>query len=93
MKRQHQTSRSRKLINAKTPRNLLQNKRNMEKPFTKRLTLSSKHTEIDVMDSKHQAALNKQEDAINNTIIEMKQVIQDVKSLLDTPCFKIPVQD
>ncbi|XP_078311628.1 uncharacterized protein LOC144618799 [Crassostrea virginica] len=48
------------------------------------MIIKSKQAEIDVMDSKHQAALNKQEVAINNTIIEMKQVIQDLKSLLDT---------
>ena len=46
--------------------------------------IQSKQTEIDVMDSKHQAVLDKQEDAINNTINEMKQVIQDLKRLLDT---------
>ena len=36
------------------------------------------------MDSKHQVALDKQEDAINNITTEIKQVIQDLKSLLDT---------
>ncbi|XP_078312157.1 uncharacterized protein LOC144618941 [Crassostrea virginica] len=46
--------------------------------------IQSKQTEIDVMDSKHKTALDKQEDAINNTITEIKQVIQDLKSLLDT---------
>nr|XP_022342328.1 uncharacterized protein LOC111136045 [Crassostrea virginica] len=48
------------------------------------IIIQTKQTEIDAMDSKHQTVLNKQEDAINNTIIEMKQVIQDLKSLLDT---------
>ncbi|XP_078310799.1 uncharacterized protein LOC111137320 [Crassostrea virginica] len=48
------------------------------------IIIQNKQAEIDVMDSKHKAALDKQEDAINNTIIEMKQVIQDLKSLLDT---------
>ena len=46
--------------------------------------IQSKQIEIDVMDSKHQIALDKQEDAINHTITEIKQVIQDLKSLLDT---------
>ena len=46
--------------------------------------IQTKQTEIDVINSKHQTALNKQEDAINNTITEMKQVIQDLKSLLNT---------
>ena len=36
------------------------------------------------MDSKHQIALDKQEEAINNITTEIKQVIQDLKSLLDT---------
>nr|XP_022344424.1 uncharacterized protein LOC111137301 [Crassostrea virginica] len=46
--------------------------------------IQSKQIEIDVMDSKHKTALDKQEDAINHTITEIKQVIQDLKSLLDT---------
>ena len=46
--------------------------------------IQSKQTEIDVMDSKHKTALDKQEDAINHTITEIKQVIQDLKILLDT---------
>ncbi|XP_078312610.1 uncharacterized protein LOC111134326 [Crassostrea virginica] len=46
--------------------------------------IQSKQTEIDVMESKHKTALDEQEDAINNTITEIKQVIQDLKSLLDT---------
>ncbi|XP_078312494.1 uncharacterized protein LOC111132642 [Crassostrea virginica] len=46
--------------------------------------IQSKQAEIDVMDRKHQAALEKQKDAINRTITEMKQVIQDLKNLLDT---------
>ncbi|XP_078311614.1 uncharacterized protein LOC144618792 [Crassostrea virginica] len=48
------------------------------------MIIQTKQAEIDFMDSKHKAALDKQEDAINNTIIEMKQVIKDLKSLLDT---------
>ena len=36
------------------------------------------------MDSKQKIALYKQENAINHTITEIKQVIQDLKSLLDT---------
>nr|XP_022336176.1 E3 ubiquitin-protein ligase TRIM71-like [Crassostrea virginica] len=48
------------------------------------IIIQSKQIEIGVMNSKNQAALDKQEDAINNTITEMKQVIQDLKSLLDT---------
>ena len=46
--------------------------------------IQSKQIEIDVMDSKHQIVLDKQEDAINHTITEIKKVIQDLKSLLDT---------
>ena len=46
--------------------------------------IQSKQTEIDVMDSKQKIALYKQENAINHTITEIKQVIQDLKSLLDT---------
>nr|XP_022336301.1 uncharacterized protein LOC111132775 [Crassostrea virginica] len=46
--------------------------------------IQGKHIEIDVMDSKHQIALDKQEEAINNITTEIKQVIQDLKSLLDT---------
>ncbi|XP_078312570.1 uncharacterized protein LOC144619104 [Crassostrea virginica] len=48
------------------------------------IIIKNKQAEIDVNDKNHQAALDKQEDAINKTITEMKQVIQDLKSLLDT---------
>ena len=48
------------------------------------IIIHSKQAEIDDMDNKHQAALDKQENAINSTIHEMKQVIRDLKSLLDT---------
>nr|XP_022344460.1 tripartite motif-containing protein 3-like [Crassostrea virginica] len=48
------------------------------------MIIQNKQSEIDVMDSKQQTAVDKQEDAINKTITEMKQVIQDLKSLLDT---------
>nr|XP_022336302.1 uncharacterized protein LOC111132776 [Crassostrea virginica] len=46
--------------------------------------IQSKQTEIDVMKSKHKTALDKQENALNHTITEIKQVIRDLKSLLDT---------
>ena len=46
--------------------------------------IQGKQTEIDVMDSKHKIALDEQEDAINHIITEIKQVIQGLKSLLDT---------
>ena len=39
--------------------------------------IQSKRTEIDVMDFKHKTALDKQENAINHTLTEIKQVIQD----------------
>ncbi|XP_078321667.1 uncharacterized protein LOC144621764 [Crassostrea virginica] len=41
-------------------------------------------TEIDDMDTQHQAALDEQEDAINNTIRQITQTIQDLKYLLET---------
>nr|XP_022310246.1 tripartite motif-containing protein 45-like [Crassostrea virginica] len=41
-------------------------------------------TEIDEMDKQHTTALEKQEHAINKTINEIKQVILDLNSLLDT---------
>ena len=46
--------------------------------------IQSKLAEIDVMESKHQAVLDKEEKAINKTITEMKQVIQDLKAILET---------
>ena len=46
--------------------------------------IQNKQAEIDVMDSKHQAVLDKQDNLINSIIKEIKQVIQDLKSLLDT---------
>ena len=48
--------------------------------------LEIKQSEINDMDTKHMAALEKQEDA-NQTIKEIKQVIQNLKSLLDTADF------
>ena len=36
------------------------------------------------MDKGHQSALDKLQNILNSTIYEMKQVIQDLKSLLDT---------
>ena len=41
-------------------------------------------SEIDDMDAKHTAAIDRQEVAINNTIPEITQVILDLKRLLDT---------
>nr|XP_022300788.1 uncharacterized protein LOC111108993 [Crassostrea virginica] len=41
-------------------------------------------SEIDDMDAQHLAAMDEQEDAINHTIIEMTQIILDLKRLLDT---------
>ena len=41
-------------------------------------------SDIDDMDAQHIAAIDRQEDAINRTITEMTQVIQDLKRLLDT---------
>ena len=41
-------------------------------------------TEIDEMDKQHTAAIEKQEHAINKTMNEIKQVILDLKSLLET---------
>ena len=41
-------------------------------------------TEIDEMNKQHTAAIEKQEHAINKTMNEIKQVILDLKSLLET---------
>ncbi|XP_078340533.1 uncharacterized protein LOC144627411 [Crassostrea virginica] len=41
-------------------------------------------SEIDEMDSKHLAVIDKQEDAINHTITEIEQTILDLKKLLNT---------
>ncbi|XP_078331358.1 uncharacterized protein LOC144625140 [Crassostrea virginica] len=41
-------------------------------------------SDIDDMDAQHIAAIDQQEDAINHTIPEITQVIQDLKRLLDT---------
>ncbi|XP_078311107.1 uncharacterized protein LOC111137321 [Crassostrea virginica] len=48
------------------------------------IIIQSKQAELGVMNSKHQATIDKQEDAINNTITEITKVIQDLKNLLDT---------
>ena len=49
-------------------------------------------SEIDDMDAQHIVAINQQEVAINNTLTEIKQVILDLQSLLDSndffPVFK-----
>nr|XP_022303929.1 uncharacterized protein LOC111111319 [Crassostrea virginica] len=46
--------------------------------------IQRKHAEIDEMDRQHAATIEKQEDVINKALHEIKQVIQDLKSLLDT---------
>ena len=48
------------------------------------IIIHSKQAEIDDMDKGHQSALDKLQNILNSTIYEMKQVIQDLKSLLDT---------
>ena len=48
------------------------------------MIIENKQTVIDVLSREHNAALDKQEIEINHTITEMKRVIQDLKSLLDT---------
>ena len=48
------------------------------------IIIHSKQAEIDDMDKGHQSALDKLQNILNNTIYEMKQVIRDLKSLLDT---------
>ena len=53
------------------------------------MIIQNKQTEIDVMTREHNAALDKQEIEINRTITEMKRVIQDLKSLLDTCNFSL----
>ena len=45
--------------------------------------IQSKQTEIDHMSRKHKAVLDKTKNAINRTIIKIKQAIMDLKSLLD----------
>ncbi|XP_078322206.1 uncharacterized protein LOC111112037 [Crassostrea virginica] len=46
--------------------------------------IQRKQAEIDEMDRQHAAAIEKQEDETNKALHEIKQVIQDLKSLLDT---------
>ena len=48
------------------------------------MIIQTKQTEIGDMSREHDAALDKQENEINRTITDMKRVIQDLKSLLDT---------
>nr|XP_022305042.1 uncharacterized protein LOC111112037 isoform X1 [Crassostrea virginica] len=46
--------------------------------------IQRKQAEIDEMNAQHLAAIEKQEDETNKALHEIKQVIQDLKSLLDT---------
>ncbi|XP_078321310.1 uncharacterized protein LOC144621593 [Crassostrea virginica] len=46
--------------------------------------MQRKQAEIDEMNVQHLAAIEKQEDETNKALHEIKQVIQDLKSLLDT---------
>nr|XP_022305047.1 uncharacterized protein LOC111112040 [Crassostrea virginica]XP_022305048.1 uncharacterized protein LOC111112040 [Crassostrea virginica] len=46
--------------------------------------IQRKQSEIDEMNAQHLAAIEKQEDETNKALHEIKQVIQDLKSLLDT---------
>ena len=46
--------------------------------------IQRKQFEIDNMNTQHLTAIEKQEDVINKKLHEIKQVIQDLKSLLDT---------
>ncbi|XP_078321297.1 uncharacterized protein LOC111112213 [Crassostrea virginica] len=46
--------------------------------------IQRKQAEIDEMNGQHLAAIEKQEDETNKALHEIKQVIQDLKSLLDT---------
>nr|XP_022305807.1 uncharacterized protein LOC111112568 [Crassostrea virginica]XP_022305808.1 uncharacterized protein LOC111112568 [Crassostrea virginica] len=48
------------------------------------IIIQRKQAEIDEMDAQHLAAIEKQEDETNKALHEIKQVIQDLKSLLDT---------
>nr|XP_022303268.1 E3 ubiquitin-protein ligase TRIM71-like [Crassostrea virginica]XP_022303269.1 E3 ubiquitin-protein ligase TRIM71-like [Crassostrea virginica] len=46
--------------------------------------IQRKQSEIDEVDRQHAAAIEEHEDVINKVIHEIKQVIRDIKSLLDT---------
>nr|XP_022309164.1 E3 ubiquitin-protein ligase TRIM71-like [Crassostrea virginica] len=46
--------------------------------------IQRKQSEIDEMDEQHLAAITKQEDVINKTLHEIKQVILDLQNLLDS---------
>ena len=46
--------------------------------------IQRKQSEIDEMDRQHTTAIEKKEDIINKALHEIKQIIQDLKSLLDT---------
>ncbi|XP_078328675.1 uncharacterized protein LOC144623793 [Crassostrea virginica] len=46
--------------------------------------IQKKQAEIDAMNDQHLAAIEKQEDETNKALHDIKQVIQDLKSLLDT---------
>nr|XP_022305809.1 uncharacterized protein LOC111112569 [Crassostrea virginica] len=48
------------------------------------IIIQRKQAEIDEMDRQHAAAIEKQEDETNKALHEIKQVIQELKSLLDT---------
>ncbi|XP_078330632.1 uncharacterized protein LOC144624624 [Crassostrea virginica] len=48
------------------------------------IIIQRKHSEIDEMNRQHIAAIEKQKDVINKAFHEIKHVIQDLKSLLDT---------
>ncbi|XP_078310304.1 uncharacterized protein LOC111137156 [Crassostrea virginica] len=48
------------------------------------IVLQRMKSEIDDMDAHHIAAIDRQEDAINHTILEMTQVILDLKTLLNS---------
>ncbi|XP_078311399.1 uncharacterized protein LOC111132775 [Crassostrea virginica] len=77
---------SQKADQCKNSKKLTADMKNQKEALLKEIDaiIQGKQIEIDVMDSKHQIALDKQEDAINHTITEIKQVIQDLKSLLGT---------
>ena len=47
------------------------------------IIIQRKQSEIDAMDAQHTAAIEIQEAVINKALNEIKQVIQDIKSLLD----------
>ena len=46
--------------------------------------IQRKQSEIDEMDRQHTDAIEKQEDVINKTLNDIKQIVKNLKSLLDT---------